>query len=78
MHVTFFFFFYRKSSGSYLLHDWKIWFTSEAVSEFIMGGISSIHVTKSSINWPYLANPCTALFPSLQVWRTSNWHNNCM
>ena len=45
-----------------------------------MGGISSIRVTKSSINWAYLANPCTALFASLQVWRTSNWHiigNSC-
>ena len=43
-----------------------------------MGGVSSIHVTKSSTNCAYLAKPCAALFPSLLVWRVLNWLNICM
>ena len=74
----FFFFFNLKKPFHSTKAACKSWFTSEEISELIMGGVSSIHVTKSSTHCAYLASPCAAMFPSLLVWQVSNWLNICM
>ena len=63
-----------------VLFQFKIeenWFTSGVTLVSIMGGISSIHVTKSSTNWAYRARPCVAIFPSLRVCLTSFQQKYC-
>ena len=73
--LSFFLFFDLKKQFHSTKAACKSWFTSEEILELIMGGVSSIHVTKSSTNCAYLANPCAAMFPSLLVWQVSKWLN---
>lgn len=67
-----------RNQNFHLCQYWTNWCTSEITSEFIMVGVSSIHVTKSFITWACYARPWAALFPSLRVCWTSTWRICCI